>query len=202
MAVARTTFMSNTQIIWAAVAVVALVGALLVGLALARRARHRTAILQQRFGSEYDRARAQYGSRAERVLAERVRHVAGFHVRDLSDAERERFVSAWTSIQAQFVDDPRSAVGRANDLIKEVMRARGYSADDAFERRAADLSVDHPDVVEHYRAAHVLAQSEEPIDTEDLRQAVVHYRVIFEDLLAPAASRPPPVALSPAQKPA
>ena len=136
------------------------------------------------------------------MLAQRLRHVAQFHVRDLSDVERERFVSAWTSIQTQFVDDPQSAVGRANDLIKEVMRARGYAADDDFERRAADLSVDHPDVVEHYRAAHVLARSEEPINTEDLRQAVVHYRVIFEDLLAPATSRPSPVTLRPAQTPA
>ncbi|HSQ64420.1 MAG TPA: hypothetical protein VLM85_14450 [Polyangiaceae bacterium] len=193
--------MNDTQIIWAVIALAAVVGLVVLSFALVRRGRQRTAMLRQRFGGEYGRAKERYGSRAERELAERLHHVEQLRIRELSDAERERFTSAWAAIQAQFIDDPQAAAGRANDLIKEVMRARGYSADDAFERRAADLSVDHPDVVEHYRAAHALARSEEPINTEDLRQAVVHYRVIFEDLLARAAQPATPVVLRPAQSP-
>jgi hypothetical protein len=122
------------------------------------------------------------------VLSERLQRVERLHIRQLSDAERQRFASTWATIQAQFVDDPQAAVGRANDLVTELMRARGYPAGEGFEHRVADLSVDHPDVVQHYRAADALARSNEPIKTEDLRQAVVHYRVIFEDLLEPTAS--------------
>src|SRR6266511_3958769 len=102
--------------------------------------------------------------------------------------------SSTNRIQAQFVDEPAAAVARANELIKEVMRARGYPAD-GFEQRVADLSVAHPEVIEHYRAARALSDSKrnEQINTEKLRQAVVHYRVLFSDLLQEQgeAARPP-----------
>src|SRR6185369_10665085 len=105
------------------------------------------------------------------------------HFRDLTEADRVKFSSAWSRIQAQFVDDPVAAVAGANDLIKQVMVARGYPSD-GFEQRAADLSVDHPEVVQHYRAARALSDPtrDKSIGTEELRQAVVHYRVLFADL--------------------
>jgi hypothetical protein len=128
----------------------------------------------------------EFGSpeRAERNLAARARRVDHIRFRDLTEADRARFTSTWAAIQAQFIDDPVLAVKGANELIKEVMRARGYPAD-GFEQRAEDLSVDHPEVVQHYRAARALsdANRNERANTEDLRQAVVHYRALFADLL-------------------
>lgn len=194
--------MSNAQWIWLVIAIAVAVVLAIVAFGFAERSKRRTAFLRQRFGDEYDRARQQYGSRTDRVLAERLRRVEKFHIRDLGDADRDRFARAWRDVQAQFVDDPRGAAARANDLVKEVMRARGYSADDAFERRAADLSVDHADVVEHYRAAHALATTDKPVDTEELRQAVVHYRVIFQDLLAAPSEPLKPVPMRVTPKPA
>jgi hypothetical protein len=178
--------------LWIIVGLVTLVVLAIAAIALARgsrhRARQRSLMLRERFGPEYERTVERYGRRAaERVLAERVQRVENIRFRELSDAEHARYTSLWTTIQAQFVDDPRTAVARANELIKEVMRARGYSADTGFEQRAADLSVDHPDVVEHYRAAHDLAQAgaQAKMNTEQLRQAIVHYRALFADLLQP-----------------
>ncbi|HVH44510.1 MAG TPA: hypothetical protein VM925_19285 [Labilithrix sp.] len=185
--------MNDTNIIWIVVALAVIAIAIGVSMAFARRARQRTATLRERFGPEYERAVQQHGGRAgERELEARARRVEHFHFRELSDAERSRFSSLWTAIQAQFVDDPRAAVAGANELIKEVMRASGYSADDGFEQRAADLSVDHPDVVQHYRAARALSQegTRQGMNTEDLRQAVVHYRVLFADLLQPVRTAP------------
>lgn len=168
-----------------------------IALAASRRREHeRAAMLRERFGPEYDRTIERYGVRhGHRALLERTRRVERLQFRELTESDRARFSSAWTMIQSQFVDDPTSAVARANDLIKEVMRARGYSADEAFEQRAADLSVDHPDVVQHYRAARALAQdgTREGMNTEELRQAVVHYRVLFADLLQPAVPHLPGV---------
>lgn len=189
--------MNDTTTILIAAALLVIAVAVLASIALSRRARRRSAELRERFGPEYDRAVEQYGSRADRVLAARERRVEKISTRDLSEGERSRFTSAFTGIQALFVDDPRAAVVQANELIKEVMRARGYSANDGFEQRVADLSVGHPDVVQHYRAARALAVPgrDAELSTEDLRQAVVHYRVIFADLLQPtrvavAALRP------------
>ena len=181
---------ANTTI-WLVIALCLLT--LAVSLSLSRRARQRRAFLRERFGPEYDRTVQRFGARrAERDLAARVERAEHIHVRDLSDEECGRFSSHWDAIQAQFVDDPRIAVSRANDLIKEVMGARGYSAHDPFEQRVADLSVAHPDVVEHYRAARVLARSgaDQTMNTEELRQAMVHYRALFADLLQPSAARP------------
>ena len=183
--------MRDANIIWLVIAVVLLT--LAVSFSLSRRARQRKAFLRERFGPEYDRTVRRFGERkGARDLAARVERVEHMHFRDLSDEERGRFSSQWEAIQAQFVDDPRTAVSRANDLIKDVMGARGYSAHDPFEQRAADLSVDHPDVVEHYRAARALARSgaDQTMNTEELRQAMVHYRALFADLLQPAAARP------------
>ena len=151
-----------------------------------RSSRVRRVELKDRFGPEYDRAVDAFGSpaRAERELAARAKRVGHMHFRELSEADRVRFSSTWSRIQAQFVDDPVAAVAGANELIKEVMRARGYPSD-GFEQRAADLSVDHPEVVQHYRAARALSEPNRnrQVNTEELRQAVVHYRVLFADLL-------------------
>jgi hypothetical protein len=153
-------------------------------------------MLRQRFGTEYDRAVDQHGrDRAERLLVERVRRVDATRFRELGEAERARFTSLWTGIQSQFVDDPKSAVRHANELVRDVMRARGYSADDGFDERVADLAVDHPDYAEHYRAARALAHTTGE-NTEELRQAVVHYRVVFADLLQPGPAQP--ITLRPA----
>ena len=110
--------------------------------------------------------------------------MAHFHFNDLPSADRARFAASWHEIQAQFVDDPVVAVTRANELINDVMRTRGYPVEH-FEQRVADLSVEHPNVVQHYRAAHELSRSVHngTVDTEQLRQAVVHYRALFTDLL-------------------
>jgi hypothetical protein len=192
---------NDANIVWIAVGLLAVALVIGVSIALSRRARLRTLALRERFGPEYQRTVERYGGReAERVLAARARRVDQIDFRELSDADRSRFTSLWTTISTQFVDDPRAAVLRANELIKEVMRARGYSADTGFEQRAADLSVDHPDVVQHYRAARALSQAgtEQGMNTEDLRQAVVHYRALFADLLQVARADAPPPTLRPA----
>ncbi len=175
-----------------ALAIVALV--IVAAFVSQRRARARSAELQRQFGPEYDRALEQAGSRAkaERALLARARRVNHFRFQELSSSDRLRFEATWTRIQAQFVDDPAVAVAGANQLISEVMRARGYPTDD-FEQRVEDLSVNYPTVVQHYRAAHELSQSANArngqINTEDLRQAVVHYRVLFAELLQESSAR-------------
>ena len=152
--------------------------------------------LRTSFGSEYDRAREEHPDRrsAERELTERKERVEQLHIRSLSSDERDRFVERWRSAQAQFVDDPAGATRVADALIGEIMQARGYPVGD-FEQRAADISVDHPGVVEHYRAAHAIALrtdrgQADSGDTEDLRQAFVHYRALFDDLLEVEAPAP------------
>jgi hypothetical protein len=177
--------MTNTTLLWIIIVLAALV--LVVSALVSRRqARLRSDELRRRFGPEYERALRETGSpaRAERELAARARRVERLRFQDLSEADRSRFASAWNRIQGQFVDDPVRAVASANELIKEVMVARGYPSD-GFDQRVADLSVGHPDVVQHYRAARALSESSRkgPVNTEDLRQAVVHYRVMFADLL-------------------
>jgi hypothetical protein len=176
----------STNTAWIIVAAAAAVLLIIAAVAVRRSSQKRRANLRHRFGPEYDRAVEEFGSpeRAERNLAARARRVDHIRFRDLTEADRARFTSTWAAIQAQFIDDPVLAVKGANELIKEVMRARGYPAD-GFEQRAEDLSVDHPEVVQHYRAARALsdANRNERANTEDLRQAVVHYRALFADLL-------------------
>ena len=172
-------------IIVAAVAVTIMVIGIVVGRA---RERKRSAELRARFGPEYDRTVEELGRvHAERELIARTRRVKHFRFSELGDAERARFQASWHRIQSQFVDDPAVAVAGANQLISEVMRARGYPTED-FQQRVADLSVEHPTVVQHYRAAHALSASTNSatLVTEELRQAMVHFRVLFGELLAEA----------------
>jgi hypothetical protein len=184
--------------------IVLLVGAavLVIAVVASRHSRSRREALRRRFGPEYERALLQYGSaaRAERELATRAKRMERFHLRPLDDANRARFVAAWNAIQGRFIDDPALAVRQADDLIKEVMITLGYPAD-RFEQRTADLSVHHPNVVQHYRAAHALAESSQTpeTNTEDLRQAVVHYRALFSDLIE---RKPAPADQPPRQLPA
>lgn len=142
--------------------------------------------LEQRFGPEYERAVEEYGdpSLAERDLRRRAKRVEGFRLRELSEEDRSRFSATWATVQTRFVDDPRGAVQEADALIKTVMLVRGYPVDD-FEQRVHDLSVHHANVVQHYRAARALAVRNQAgsADTEELRQAFVHYRVLFAELL-------------------
>jgi len=191
--------MNDTQRLWLVIAL-ALAGLALavVAVALGRHhARVRSSRLQRRFGPEYDRTVEQLGdpARAERELEARARRVEHFRFRDLSPADQHRFAGTWNEIQQGFVNDPAVAVTAANELINEVMRARGYPTL-SFEQRVADLSVEHPTVIQHYRAAHSLAGSVHngTVDTELLRQALVHYRMLFTDLLQEerAVSAPPP----------
>jgi hypothetical protein len=148
--------------------------------------RRRTEQLRGQFGPEYDRAVAERGDRggAEADLVERQRRRQQLDIRPLDPDARARYADAWRAAQTQFVDRPGDAVQRANRLVIEVMRERGYPVDD-FERRAADVSVDHPTVVDNYRAAHAIAEANVAgtATTEELRRAVVHYRVLFGELL-------------------
>jgi hypothetical protein len=160
--------------------------------------RRRTARLRGRFGeTEYERAVVERGDRrrAEAQLDARAKRVESFHLRALSATDRARFIAAWEQVQAHFVDAPSGAVAEADQLLGDVMATRGYPVGD-FEQRAADISVDHPVVTQNYRAAHAIALSHArgEASTEDLRQAMIHYRVLFEDLVhEPAVSAEPGV---------
>lgn len=142
--------------------------------------------LQDTFGPEYERTVEQTGDRraAETELRERTERRQQFDIVPLEPEARTRYIEAWRNTQAQFVDEPAEATREADRLITSVMRDRGYPVDD-FEQRAADLSVDHPQVVDDYRAAHAIAAANDRSEasTEDLRQALVHYRSLFEELL-------------------
>jgi hypothetical protein len=142
--------------------------------------------LKRRFGSEYDRAVIEHGSRAkaEAELSKREQRVAGLNIIPITAADAARFSNTWTSLQGRFVDDPKGVVAEADLLVRELMVKRGYPMGD-FELRAADISVDHPSVVKNYRAAQVIAlrNARREADTEELRTAVVHYRTLFDELL-------------------
>lgn len=162
--------------------------------------RRRSLRLKTRFGAEYTRTVRQLGdeARAEAELRKRESRVAEFRIRPLTAEEAEKFSQAWRRLQGRFVDNPRSAVAEADRLVTELMTARGYPMSD-FERRASDISVDHPTVVEAYRAAQAIAVKDAHggADTEELRTAIVQYRALFAELLeAPAAQ----VATSPQQR--
>jgi hypothetical protein len=142
--------------------------------------------LQQRFGSEYDHTVADAPSRreAEADLATREKRRDELEIRPLAPESQQRYAGEWRDTQEHFVDDPSGAVDDADRLIQQVMRERGYPVDD-FEQRASDLSVDHPEVISNYRAAHGISIANErgKASTEDLRTAVVHYRALFTELL-------------------
>jgi len=158
----------------------------LVAVVLAALRSRQSRELKGRFGPEYDRVAADAPSKreAEAELRERQRRHDELDLRPLDRNDRERFKVRWEDVQARFVDDPPGAVGDADGLIQEVMRKRGYPVDD-FEARAADLSVDHPDVVENYRAAHGIAVAHERgnAGTEEQRHAIRHYRALFDSLV-------------------
>ena len=166
-------------------AVVILVIAVLAWLYVRKR-RSITASLRQRFGPEYERAVQKHGSerKAEAKLTDRQERVEKLKIRDLDPTERQRFSKQWESVQSRFVDSPKEAVEEADDLVSSLMKTRGYPVSD-FDQRAADISVDHPWVVENFRSAHEIALrvGKNGASTEDLRTAMIHYRSLFEELV-------------------
>ena len=174
--------MASTTI-WLVVAIAVIAVMAVLWLAMSRR---RSQQLRNRFGPEYEHAvRAEKNvRRAEATLEARAKRVDALHIRPLSPDDATRFDASWRGVQARFVDDPKGAVTEADRLVGELMSARGYPLGD-FEQRVADISVDHPDVVMNYRAAREIAltHARGQASTEDLRQAMVHYRALFNDLL-------------------
>jgi|SRR5579859_2443323 len=169
-------------------AIAVIITVVIVGMAICwmlirrRRSEH----LRKRFGPEYDRVAQEHGNqrRAEAVLETREKRVERLHIHPLTPKDRDHFAQAWQADQARFVDDPKGAVTEADRLVAEVMKARGYPVAD-FDQRVADVSVDHPHVIENYLAAAEIAERHRrgEATTEDLRQAMVYYRKLFEDLL-------------------
>ena len=170
----------DPKVMWTIVAIV-IVAAAAAGWYLWRK--RRTEQLRSRFGQEYDRTLQQTGdvSKAEASLQARAKRVEKLHIRPLSAPDAARFSSAWQRVRAQFVDDPRGSITEADKLVGEVMTARGYPVGD-FDQRVENISVDHPDVVMNYRAARDIAvqHSQGRASTEDLRQAMMHYRALFK----------------------
>ena len=169
----------------ALVAVVILIIVVLTWLYVRNR-RHTTADLRHKFGPEYERAVLTHGSerKAEAKLADREKRVEKLNIRDLDPLEREQFSKRCESVQSRFVDSPKGAVAEADDLVSSLMKTRGYPVSD-FDQRAADISVDHPRVVENYRSAHEIALrvGKDAATTEDLRTAMIHYRSLFDELV-------------------
>jgi hypothetical protein len=175
---------TDPRLVAGAVAVVVM---LVLGIVLAVRwKRHKTACLRERFGPEYDQAVLTHGSagRAEAKLVSREARVGKLKLRDLSIGQRERFVAGWTQAQSHFVDHPKASVTEADELVSRLMLERGYP-DAAFDQRAADISVNHPRLVQSFRAAHEIEArvGKDDASTEDLRVAMVQYRTVFEELI-------------------
>ncbi len=175
---------STTEWVLIIVLGVVLIASIAAFLLLRKR---RTERLRTQFGgAEYERAVEKGGNRrqAEAALKERAQRVEGLHVQPLAAGDRARFIESWRGVQARFVDGPAGAVTEADQLLGDVMSTRGYPVSN-FEQRAADISVDHPLVLENYRTAHEIAlrQTRGQVNTEDLRQAMVHYRTLFEELI-------------------
>jgi len=184
--------LSSTQIEITIVIILMAAAGIAIVLSLRKR---RTERLRAQFGgAEYTRAVTEGGSRrqAEVVLDKRAERVERLHIRPLAPGDRARFVECWGRVQARFVDGPGGAVTDADQLLGDVMSTRGYPVGD-FEQRVADISTDHPLVLDNYRAAHHTAvrQTRGLASTEDLRQAMIHYRTLFEELISePEAARP------------
>ena len=170
--------------VWIVIAIGAAI--VLLGIVWSVTRTRRTRSLKDAFGREYDRTLEQVGGRreGERELRERQKRHDRFEIRTLPSEARVRYIQQWQATQSRFVDDPKGAVAEADVLVQQVMRDRGYPVDD-FDQRAADISVEHPDLVEKYRTAHGIAQASEQNEasTEDLRHSVRHYRALFADLL-------------------
>jgi hypothetical protein len=173
--------MSTTTIVILAVSVI-----VIAAIAWLTWRKQRTKHLRQKFGPEYAHAVRQYGTeeKAENALSARAHRMEKFHARALTHEEHDRFLERWTSVQANFVDDPPGSIQQADSLVNELMGARGYPVGD-FDKRAEDISVEHPQVVQNYRAAHAIAerQAQGQAATEDLRQGLVHFRALFDELL-------------------
>jgi hypothetical protein len=173
--------MTPTQMVLLALGII-VVAVIVIGLIM----RIRSKKLRDRFGPEYNRAVGETGSRykAEAQLERLEKRVRGYSIRPLSGLDRDRFLQYWRAIQANFVDDPNGALADADALLGEVMSARGYPVSD-FDQRVAEISVDHPIVVQKYRAGHdvVMRHSQGNVTTEDLRQAMIHYRALFDELV-------------------
>jgi hypothetical protein len=174
--------------IWIALGVVALL--IVVGLFARGARRARSAELRDKFGPEYRHAVETAGSRkrAEKDLLARANEVDKYDIRPLTAAERDRYRADWQRVEQRFVERPVAAVAEADELVADIMRVQGYPMGD-FDKHAADLSVKHPRVVEHYRAGHhVIGGADAKPSTEDLRQAMLHYRALFEELLGGVAA--------------
>jgi len=175
----------DQQVLTAVVIVVAV--AFIIGAIWLLLRRRRTTELRERFGPEYDHVvqTKQSTTEAERELQDRQRRVEAFALKPLRPEDADAFSASWRRVQGRFVDDPRTAVVEADHLIEDVMRARGYPVEDTH-RRLDDLSVDHAQVVHHYRAGREIVERHERGDatTEDLRQAMVHFRALFDELVA------------------
>lgn len=176
---------------WVLIAVAAAILIVIAGLSMA--ARRRSTHLRSRFGPEYDRTldRAASKREAESELVERERRREHLDIRPLSADSLDRYTRSWERVPNDFVDSPATAVAQADSLVTEIMRERGYPMDD-FEQRAADISVDHPAVVERYREGHriAVAAARGSASTEEMRQAMQHYRELIYELLEPAADEP------------
>jgi hypothetical protein len=187
----------STSLVVAAAVLLALVLAAIVAAALYNSGpRRRDERLRERFGPEYDLAVQQFGARrAVSVLEERERRVSELPLRSLAPAERASLAQSWQLAQRDFVDAPHDAVKNAHELVLRTMHARGYPVDD-HEQCVADLSVDYGGIVQHYRAAHALDQANRAgrANTEELRQALVHYRALFEELLGTPTEQIPPAS--------
>jgi hypothetical protein len=170
-------------IAFAAVVILLITGLVLV---YVRKRRSTTADLRQKFGTEYERAVREHGSerKAQVKLAAREKRIETLNIRDVDPTEREHFATRWESLQSHFVDSPKGAVTEADELVSSLMKTRGYPVSN-FDQRAADMSVDHPRVVENYRSAHetTLRIGKDETTTEELRTAMIHYRSLFEELI-------------------
>ena len=171
---------------WVWIVIGLVVAIVILGILISALRTRRSRSLQDQFGREYDRTVDKAGGRreAERELAERQKRHDELELRPLSQDARDRYLQQWQVTQGRFVDDPTGAVSEADDLVQRVMRDRGYPVDD-FEQRAADISVEHPELVEKYRTANGIARASErgEASTEDLRHSVRHYRALFVELL-------------------
>ena len=171
---------------WIILGIILVLASLVAAAVILSQKKKRSQRLQQHFGPEYDRTVDEFGNRkkAESELQEREKRVAHLTIKTLAPSEAARFSEAWSALQERFVDDPKGVVAQADRLVRELMLARGYPMGD-FERRSADISVDHPGVVESYRAAQAIAVRDQrgAANTEELRKAVVHYRALFDELL-------------------
>ena len=175
--------MNTTNTIIAAVLILLITGAILAPVFSRRKRSER---LHGHFGTEYDHTVETLGDEKKALteLEERQKHVASLDIRPLSAGERERYAADWAAVQSKFVDEPGQAIIDADRLIMEVMLLRAYPVSD-FEQRAADVSVNYPELVSNYRAARVIAikNEQQQADTEELRQAMIYYRSLFEELL-------------------